>query len=649
MTVVFIIVRILTIVLKCVNLFFNKLHHSIAPLAVIDVLYRSYRGEEMADKSVLVDRSEVPVVETWNLESIFATVDEWRTAIGEVEEALPEVSRYSGSLKDGAGTLLACLAAFEAVFRKAMKVAVYAMLRNSVDTADQEALGMFGQARGLMARTGSAGAFIEPEILEIGVDTLREWSNDDEKLAVYAHYFDTLELKRAHLRSAEAEELLAMAGEPLGTSMAAYGALTNADMTFSAATTTDGASIDVGQSSIVSLLTNTDRKARETAYKSYADAYLAHKNTIAAVQQGAIQNDVFQMRAHRYESCLEASLYPNNIPVEVYHNLIRVFQENLPTWHRYWAARRKALGVDQFEVYDIRAPVTEDKEHVPYGTAVDWICEGMAPLGDEYVSIMRNGCTKDRWVDRAINKGKRQGAFSSGSHDTQPFVLLSYADDVFSLSTLAHELGHSMHSYYSRREQPFIYSHYSLFVAEVASNFNQAMVRSYLLENKTEKSIQIGLIEEAMSNFHRYFFVMPTLARWELEMHERVEAGKPVNAEIMSDRCAELFREGYGDEVVFDRDRIGITWAQFGHMYRNFYVYQYATGIAAAHALNAMVLDGNEQDVERYLSFLKTGDARYPLDALQAAGVDMMSPEPVKQAFDAFAGIVDKFDTLVNG
>jgi oligoendopeptidase F len=218
---------------------------------------------------------------------------------------------------------------------------------------------------------------------------------------------------------------------------------------------------------------------------------------------------------------------------------------------------------------------------------------------------------------------------------------------MFSLSTLAHELGHSMHSYYSREKQPFIYSHYSLFVAEVASNFNQAMVRNYLLETQTDNSLQIGLLEEAMSNFHRYFFIMPTLARWELEMHERAESGKPVNAKIMTDRCAELFKEGYGEEVVFDQDRIGITWAQFGHMYRNFYVYQYATGISAANALNQMVLHGDGQAAERYLTFLKTGAAEYPLDALKTAGVDMTAPEPVEKAFGVLADIVDRFDRLL--
>jgi oligoendopeptidase F len=344
---------------------------------------------------------------------------------------------------------------------------------------------------------------------------------------------------------------------------------------------------------------------------------------------------------------LEASLGSNNIPPVVFHALIETFKENLPTWHRYWRVRRKALDVDAFHVYDIKAPLSEDSPVIPFEQAVAWICEGMAPLGEEYVNILRKGTLEERWVDRARNRGKRQGAFSSGVYDTNPFILISYADDVFSMSTLAHELGHSLHSYYTRKAQPFVYSHYSLFVAEVASNFNQAMVRDYLFRTKTEPLFQLALIEEAMSNFHRYFFIMPILARWELEMHERAEAGKPITAEVMSEVCANYFTEGYGEDIVFNRENIGITWAQLQHMYMNFYVYQYATGISAAHVLAKNVREVGQEAVDRYLDFLSAGSSVYPLDALKAAGVDMTSSEPVNKAFTVMAQYVDRLEALV--
>jgi oligoendopeptidase F len=377
------------------------------------------------------------------------------------------------------------------------------------------------------------------------------------------------------------------------------------------------------------------------------DAYLEFKNTIAAVQTMAFQRDVFNTRSRLYSSTLEASLKPNNIPEEVFHNLINTYKKNLPTWHKYWRVRRKALEFDTLHVYDIKAPLTDEKVEIPYDMAVDWISKGMEPLGEEYVQILHDGCTVNRWVDRALNKGKRQGAFSWGSYDTQPFIMMSYADDVFSMSTLAHELGHSMHSYFTRSTQPYVYGHYSLFVAEVASNFNQALVRDYLFKTQDDPAIQMALIEEAMSNYHRYFFIMPTLAQWELEMHQKVEQGAPVNADIFTDRCAELFIEGYGDEVEYEKDRIGITWAQFGHMYMNYYVYQYATGISGAHALADRVLAGEDGAVEAYLDFLKAGSSIYPLDALARAGVDLTDPEPVEKAFGVLADIVDRLEVLV--
>ena len=598
-------------------------------------------------QTTLPPRAEIPVEETWNLESIFPNVEAWEAGLKETQALIPGIADFQGKLSEGPEKLLIAFKAVETLQRNAMKVMVYAMLGSSADTTDQASLARGGQGQSTMVKAGAAVAFLEPELLDIGFETLRKWMEEEPKLAVYAHYFETLEREQKHVRSQEVEEVIAMAGEPMNTARGAYNAITNADLKFKKAKSSNRGKLDVGQSSIDGLITHEDRKVRKTAWKSYADGYLAYRNTIAAIQQGGFQNDVFRMRARHYNSSLEASLEPNNIPPEVFHNLIEVFKKNLPTWHKYWRIRRKALGYKKFHVYDIKAPLMENKPVVPFDQAVEWICEGMAPLGEEYVHILKDGSTINRWVDRAVNKGKRQGAFSWGTYDTQPFIMMSYANDLFSLSTLAHELGHSMHSYYTRATQPFVYGNYSLFVAEVASNFNQAMVRDYLFKTQTDPAFQLGLIEEAMANFHRYFFIMPTLARWELEMHERVEEGAPVNAKIFTDRCAELFKEGYGDEVEYDHERIGITWAQFGHMYMNFYVYQYATGISGAQALVDNVLTGKEGAVEKYLGFLKAGGSVYPLDALKTAGVDMTNPEPVEKAFAVLADIVDRLEDLV--
>ncbi len=599
------------------------------------------------EKKTLPPRSEIPIEETWNLENVFQNIEAWETAKEEVMAAIPELAKYKGQLSGGSEILGDFLMLYEQTLRKAQRVMIYGMLESAVDTTDQQAQARYGQGQSVYVRLNAATSFLNPELMAVGFKELRQWIQEDERLAHLGHFLDELEREQDHVRSDEVEQVLALAGEPLSDSYRAYNAITNADLQFNDAISEDGDSMEVGQSSINALITHKDRRVRQTAYENYADGYLSFMNTLASLQLGALHRDIFRARTRHYPSSLEASLGANNIPPAVFHALIDTFKANLPTWHRYWRVRRKALGVETFQVYDIKAPLSESSPVIPFEQAIDWICEGMAPLGEEYVGILRTGALDERWVDRARNRAKRQGAFSSGVYDTNPFIMMSYADDVFSMSTLAHELGHSLHSYYTRKAQPFVYSHYSLFVAEVASNFNQAMVRDYLFNHQTDPAFQLALIEEAMSNFHRYFFIMPTLARWELEMHERAEAGKPLTAEVMNEVCADYFAEGYGEEAAYDPDQIGITWAQFQHMYMNFYVYQYATGISAAHALAKGVQEGGQDQVDRYLEFLKAGSSVYPLDALQTAGVDMTSSEPVNKAFEVMADYVDRLEQLV--
>jgi oligoendopeptidase F len=598
-------------------------------------------------KKTLPPRSEVPIHETWDLDTVFPDVKSWEKAKDEVLKHIPPLADYKGRLAKSSKTLADFLERYESALRLAMRVFIYGMLSSSVDTKDQQAQAMAGQGQSVFVRLNAATAFIQPELMAIGFDRLRDWIQKEQRLAHLGHYIDELERQKEHIRSDEVEQVLALSGEPLSNFFRAYNAITNADLIFNDAVGEDGSTMEVGQSSIGSLITHKDRKVRQTSYENYADGYLAYKNTLASIQLGGIHRDIFNARARHYETSLEASLGNNNIPPAVFHALIDTFQKNLPTWHRYWRVRKKALKLDEFNVFDIKAPLSLETLQIPFEKAMGWICEGMMPLGVQYVETMRKGALEDRWVDRAVNRGKRQGAFSSGAYDTNPFIMMSYNDDVFSMSTLAHELGHSMHSYYTRKAQPFVYSRYALFVAEVASNFNQAMVRDYLFKTKNDPTFQLALIEEAMSNFHRYFFIMPTLARWELEMHEHAEAGKPLTADIMSKVCADFFAEGYGDGVAFDVDRIGITWAQYQHMYMNFYVYQYATGISAAHALVLGIQNGGQSEVDRYLEFLRVGDSVYPLDALTTAGVDMTSPDPVNKAFDVMATYVDRLEALV--
>lgn len=594
-------------------------------------------------------RSEIPVAFTWSTESIFPDVAAWQTAFDQVDAALPELAHFQGTLGESPASLLKWLSTWEEVANQMDRITLYARLCYAVDTTNQEAKGLVDRSGTLLARTQAACAFAEPEIIAIGFDVLHAWMEKEPALQIYAHYFQRLEQRAPHVRSAEVEQLLSQVLDPFRTASATHGILVNSDMDFGPVEPPEGGEpFELGHSNVNKYMNSRHRSVRKQAWVNYADAHLAFKNTQANCLATGIKQDVFLARARNYNSSLEAALAPNFIPTTVFHNVIDTFRANLPTWHRYWEVRRRALGLEELHVYDTRAALIETMPEIPFDKAVEWICAGMRPLGKDYVSILRKGVLEERWVDIYPNKGKRFGAFSSGVRGTHPFIMMSYNNDIFGLSTLAHELGHSMHSYYSRGTQPQVYANYGLFLAEVASNFNQALVRSHLLSTQTDRALQIAVIEEAMNNFHRYFFIMPTLARFELEIHELAERGEALTAQSMIELMADLFSEAYGPGVIVDRQRVGSTWMQFStHLYSNFYVYMYATGISGAHALADGVLTGSASARDNYLAFLKAGGSMFPLEALRLAGVDLASPAPVVKTFEILAEMVDRLAGLV--
>ncbi len=601
----------------------------------------------------LPSRSEVDKRFTWDRESVFPDAAGWEQAVETIIARLPDLAEFRGHLADSPDALADWFAANESVHRLIGKVMVYTTMAYSVDTGDQAALARTDRARSVAAQLGAATSFALPEMIAIGIPKLREWVKTSPRLAHLSHYFDRIEKLQEHIRSAEVEEILNQVSDPLATALSVHGVLANTDLKFAPAVGTRGDQHEVAQGTIGALLTSPDRELRRTAFENYADAHLAMQHAMAASLAGGVKRDVFYARARGFASSLAAALEPSHVPADVYRNVIQAFRDNLTTWHRYWRVRRKALGLMELKPYDTRAPVGESTLKVPYEQAVDWIAEGVAPLGAEYVQVLRRGALEDRWVDVYPNRGKRMGAFSTGVADTFPFIFMSYNDDIYSMSTLAHELGHSMHSYYARKTQPFIYSNYGLFQAEVASNMHQALVRRHLLATQMDPAFQVAVIEEAMSNFYRYFFIMPSLARLELEVHERVERGGAITAEYLNELMADLMVEVYGSEVEVterDRQRIGSTWAQFHtHLYSNFYVYQYATGIAGADHLVQRVADGDPKAADSYLAFLKSGGSMYPLDGLRLAGVDMTSPEPVEAAFATLGRMVARLEELTAG
>jgi oligoendopeptidase F len=499
-----------------------------------------------------------------------------------------------------------------------------------------------------LAQVGAAGAFIDPELLAIGEAKLRQWLKGDPRLSLYEHYVDDLFRRQAHVRAAEVEELLGMLRDPFGTVRSTANMIANADFQFKPARDSAGQKVELTQSTFDAILSEADRKARRSAWENYNDKYLEYKNTLASNLTASIKQNVFNMKARRFNSSLESTLFNGDVPVEMFHNLIDIFKKKLPLWHRYWQIRRKALGVKTLNPYDVWAPLATKQHKVPFTQAVDWISDGLAPMGDEYVQILRKGCLEERWVDWSPNAGKRQGAFSTRvPSDTHPFILMSYTDDVGSMSTLAHELGHSMHAHYSSRAQPMMYYMYPSIVAETASNFHQAMTRAHLLNTKTDKYFQIALLEEAMDNFHRYFFIMPTLARFELETHQRVEKGQPLTADAMIELMADLFSEGYGGYMNLDRQRVGITWGTFTtHLYIDYYSFQYAIGISAANAIAKRILNGTPNAAQDHINFLKVGSSKSPMDVYKVAGVDMTSTQPIEDAFEVLESYIERLGEL---
>jgi len=597
---------------------------------------------------IVLPRSKVKKEQTWNSESVFSSPAAFDKEVKSLLDHLPTVKKFQGRLGEGPDTLIKAFELMDKLSQLAAKIQVYATMSSAVDTADQTGAAMSGKAMSALSQLGAAASFIDPELLAIGEVKLRRWIKTDKRMKMYEHYVNDLFRKQAHVRSAEVEEVLGMARDSFMTVRTTAHLLANADFKFTPAVNSKGKKVDLTHSTLDAILNESDRPARQSAWENYNDKYLEFKNTLASNLTASIKQNVFNMRVRGFKSSLESTLFNGDVPVEMFHNLINIFKKNLPLWHKYWQIRRKALGVKTLHPYDVWAPLTTKTHKVPFQKAVDWISDGLEPMGREYVDVMRKGCLKDRWVDWSPNAGKRQGAFSTRvPAGTHPFILMSYTDDIGSMSTLSHELGHSMHAYYSSRAQPMMYYLYPSIIAETASNFHQAMTRAHLLKTNTDKYFQIALLEEAMDNFHRYFFIMPTLARFELETHQRIEKGQPLTADTMIEIMADLFSEGYGGYMNLDRQRVGITWATFTtHLYIDYYTFQYAIGISAANAIAKRILDGVPGAAQDHINFLKAGSSMSPMEVYKVAGIDMTSTQPINDAFAVLNEYVDRLGVL---
>jgi oligoendopeptidase F len=595
--------------------------------------------------SSVPEREELDEDVTWDLETVFESEDEWVQALEEVREEITELADAECETFEQPEQLLETLEHRDAVLRQVSTLAAYARMRRDEDTRDQEAQARLARARSLMADAGSAASFVEPAIQSLTEAQLDDLIEAEPDLESYEHYLRDVLRMKVHTRSAEVESLLAELSEVTVAPGEIYGMLTNADMTFPTVERPDGEPVEVSLSNFTTLQQEPDRDFRRRVYESFYDEWETVRNTVGTAYEKTVTTNVKLADARHYDSARAAALDEPNVPVAVYDTLVETIQDNLDVLHRHARLKRRVLDVDELQMWDLYMPtVPEESPSVPYEDACEYVRGAVGALGDEYQSRLAEGIDSG-WIDVYENRGKRSGAYSSGSYDTQPFILMNYQEDVSSMFTLAHELGHSLHSQLTSEHQPYVYSDYEIFVAEVASTVNEALLTEHLLETVDDDRLRRHVLSQSLERFRSTLFRQTMFAMFEQRTHELVENDEALTPDVL-DECYRELKTRFYEPVAVD-DRIAREWMRIPHFFNAFYVYQYATGISAAQAIASDILTDGEPAAQRYLDFLKQGSRGYPLDLLAEAGVDMRSADPIEQAIDTYEDRIDQLEQLV--
>ncbi|GAB3017297.1 oligoendopeptidase F [Natronobiforma cellulositropha] len=595
--------------------------------------------------SSVPDRSEIDEGYTWDLESIYASEDDWEEAYERAATRVDDLAAYEGRATEDGETLLEALACRDRLMREVSTVFSYARMRRDEDTTDQTYQALSARAQSLAASASATASFLEPEIQSLTREEFDAMREETPDLETYDHYVDDVLRLKPHTRSAEVEALLADFGEVLGSTGEVYDLLSNADMSFPSVEDADGDAVEITQSNFVNLLRRPDRDFRRRVYETYFDEWEAVRNAVAAAYKNSVKADVKVARARNYETAREAALDGPNVPVAVYDTLVETVHDNIGTLHRYADLKREALGVDELRMWDLYMPLAGDEgPEITYEEAADYILEAVSPLGEEYRSRVEAGF-EARWVDVYENTGKRSGAYSGGTYDTQPFILMNYQDDVSSMYTLAHELGHSLHSEFTKEQQPYIYSNYEIFVAEVASTVNESLLTHHLLETVDDEAFRKHVLNEFLERVRSTLFRQTLFAEFELRTHELEEAGEALTADRLDEVYYDLKRDYYEPAAV--DDRIAMEWMRIPHFYSAFYVYQYSTGIAAALAIVDDIVERGDPAASDYREFLRRGSRAYPLELLEVAGIDMSTADPIERALATYEERLTEFDTLL--
>lgn len=590
-------------------------------------------------------RSEIAKQDRWNVQNLFPNLEVWEAAFqkitsGRVESKWwPKLTKYRGRLKEGSKVLCALLQEFFSIKRGLIKLYIYAHLRHDEDLVYTPHKEIFDRISLLYSDFQNETSWIQPEILNIPQATFEHYLEDDT-LKDYAVYLKKISVLRPHILHADMEHLLSLAKKSLKTAKKTFGILNDADLDFGTIKDGRGDLKELTHGTYALYLCSQDPVLRKNATLHLHRKYKVFENSIAALIEGQVQNHIFEAKARHYPSCLHAALTPQQIPVNIYHNLIQTVRDNLPILHQYIVLKKRLLGAKRIHMYDLASPLTSDMNiSYSFEEAKDIVLTALSPLGDEYCRILKRGLEEDRWVDRFENEKKRSGAYSSGCYDSFPYILMNFQGTFQDIRTLAHEVGHSMHSYYSNHTQPFEYSHYPIFVAEVASTLNEALLFHTLLQSAKSKKEQCFLLHQQINNIRTTLFRQTQFAEFELQIHTMAEEGEPLTASSLGAKYQKLNEEYYGPALHIDPE-INLEYLRIPHFYLNFYVYQYATGISAAYALFHRLISGEEGALKDYLRFLSSGSSSYPIDLLKDAGVDMGKPSPIQTVIDHFGFLV---------
>lgn len=592
------------------------------------------------------DRKDIDVKDTWNLESIYANNELWEEEYAALEKEAAEFAKLKGAIEADVSKIPAVLDAYYGLHRRLSKLSVYARMRFDQDTTDSTYQTMSAKIGSLGVKIGAASAFVEPEILSYSKEQLEAAEKENERTAYYGRKIEEMLRGQEHTLDAEKEELLAAAGDMAEAPDDIFSVLMNADMKYPDIVLEDGTHLPLTNSTYISYMESPDRAVREGAFKTLYGQIASLKNTFAAIYRGNLKQAKFYAQSRKYSSARAMYLADSNVPESVYDNLLSAVHEALPMMYRYVAVRKKVLGVDKLHMYDVYTPiVAAQNQTYEFEQAKQMVLEALKPMGEDYLSHAREGL-ENRWIDIYPNKGKKGGAYSWGCYDSQPFILLNYTKNLDSVFTLIHEMGHSIHSYYSRTAQDYAYSDYKIFVAEVASTCNECLLMHDLLEKTTDKEQRKYLLNHYLDSFKGTLFRQTMFAEFEKNAHDYCAQGKPLTAEALSQMYLELNQKYFGPDMEKDEE-IAYEWMRIPHFYTPFYVYQYATGYSAAVALSAKILKEGKPAVDAYMSFLKGGESKDPIDLLKMAGVDMTTEKPVADALALFGELVTELETLV--